>query len=206
MRTQYVVGDVREHIPSPNKVLLIPHIVNDEVVMGSGLAAALFKKWPQVRADYLLWAETYGQELYEGKHSKKPFKLGRNQYVTVEVGPPTIVVVNMVAQSDCGGYKDFAPIRYQSLEECLLRMRDGLQSKVGKFEIATGLIGSGLAGGSWHQITGIVRKVFDQTDVDWTWCCMTEQEMKEAEEKDWNNTKTAPNMLKFPETTGICIS
>ncbi len=172
----YIVGDVRSH--DTGKQLLIPHIVNDQGVMGAGIAASLAKKWPDVRYNYLDWFNT--------NSPKAPAKLGRNQYVPVQ---PGIVVVNMVAQSDCSGYNGFPPIRYQSLEECLLRIKDLLSKKsTDNIEVATGLIGSGLAGGKWFFITEIVRRVFNDVDIDWTWYCLTAEEKEQAEKDDWGNS------------------
>jgi hypothetical protein len=180
MKFDYKVGNVLDHVPSNSNKLLIPHIVNDEFhgTLGAGIAMALAKKWPTVKSDYHNWAENPTR--------KNPFKLGRNQYVIVE---PNIIVVNMVAQSDCGGYKGFAPIRYQSLEECLMRI-EHIISKKSDIEVATGLIGSGLAGGSWFKITEIVDRVFKNIDIEWTWYCLTQEELDEAESND--ATKSNP--------------
>lgn len=152
-----VKGDVLVH--KTDKKLLIPHIVNDEGKLGAGLAAALAHKWPVVRHNYLDWFNNYDL--------KQPAKLGRNQYVPVE---PGIVVVNMVAQSDCGGYRGLPPIRYQSLEECLMRLEFILSNRVtNELEIATGMIGTGLAGGKFPIISEIVERVFKDVDIAWTW-------------------------------------
>lgn len=190
---KYEIGDVTNLKGESNDAKIwCCHIVNDENIMGGGVAYALAKKWPKVKEAYHKWVKMYGEELArEEKTPKHVFKLGRIQPLGI-VGYD-LNIINMVAQSDCGGYNNFPPIRYQSLEECLMRVKKLIKDVNRKADrVVCPLFGSVLAGGDWMEITGIVRRVFNDMDIDWTWYCLTAEEKEEAEKNDWNNTKTAP--------------
>jgi len=88
-----------------------------------------------------------------------------------------VTVVNCIAQSTPGGFiskvtgKTFAPVRYQSLEECLLRVRDAVEPAIKKgqsISLHSPLMGCGLARGSWEVVEDIIKRVFDGLDVTWT--------------------------------------
>ena len=145
---------------------IICHVVNDANVFGSGVAGAIAKKWPHVKELYHNWFEYY--DIY---NFNEPFyyqyypKLGGIQVIGCNTEN---FVINMMAQSDPGGYKGFPPIRYQSLEECLMRIKD--------MDFTLPLIGPrfgcSLAGGSWAVVEEIINRVgldFQIWDIDDNW-------------------------------------
>jgi hypothetical protein len=177
MKFEYKHTDINDYIDSCicNSVCdyVSVHIVNDGNIMGSGLAKTLYERFPDVKNNYHLWAK------YSQKHN--PFKLGRIQVVDTEYD--NLTIVNMVAQSDCGGYKPkngphLPPIRYQSLVECLYRLKDYILSKYESLPaIFSGLIGCDRAGGDMKQIKKIVWQVFGDTDIWWTWLSYDEDQL-----------------------------
>jgi O-acetyl-ADP-ribose deacetylase (regulator of RNase III) len=115
--------------------------------MGSGVALALLKKWPQVR------------EKYVEHHQKMGWRLGYVQFVSV--GQNRFV-------ANCATQKTYLPrgrvhVDYEAVEQCM----ETLYRHCKKFNntIAMPKIGSGLAGGDWKTIRKIIDKVFHDIDV-----------------------------------------
>lgn len=163
MKLNYLRGDATKPIGEGKKLIL--HIVNDENAWGSGFVLALNKTFGTEAfspvQSYRIWYEDNANKMATG-----PFKLGQIQVVPVK---DNCAVVNMIAQSTPGGYKGFPPIRYQSLEECLLRLREkvlAFQKKGGKVTLGGPRFGSGLAMGHWPTIEEIILRVFKDIDVD----------------------------------------
>lgn len=181
----YQVGDVTK--VKFNVPVFIPHVCNDENLMGSGLAGAIARKWPEVKKMYHRWFKEMSEP-----ETAEPFKLGRIQSILL---PDNVVVVNMLAQSDCGGYKTIdgnvlPPMRHESLKECLYRLKEDLKDAKNiygfdGFAVSTGLIGSGLAGGDWYEITQQTYKIFRDMDFEWNWYGLSESEVEEAKSKDY---------------------
>lgn len=127
--------------------------------MGSGVAKAIYTKWPDVRKEYIEW--------YERK-KVKPFDLGENQYINVR---DDVVVVNMVAQklgSDVIDYKNIPPIRLWALKECLMRLADFCHelSHHKDFTITAPKFGSLRAGGDFDKdIFPMVEKYLGKFNV-----------------------------------------
>jgi hypothetical protein len=175
MRLSYIVGDATDP-QEKNGIRVICHINNDECVWGGGFVLAVSKKFGRdgdtsPEAQYRQW----GRDGFfmDGKH-KEPFKLGRIQLVCVEnvKGRPNnqIFVCNMIAQSDCGGYMGFPPIRYQSLEECLMRLRGRIIPALDRginVSIHSPRMGAFLAGGSWPAVEDIMNRVFIDIPLPW---------------------------------------
>jgi len=169
MRLNYIKGDATKPVYSTTGGTgkrLILHICNDENAWGSGFVVALnnaFGKGPDSPvAQYHGWYTNAGVP----RNATGPFKLGQVQFVDVD---DEMIVVNMIAQSTPGGYNGFPPIRYQSLEECLLRIKARVlayQQKGGKITLGGPRFGSGLAGGVWSEIEEIIKRVFKDVDVD----------------------------------------
>ena len=165
MKLTYIKGDATKPVGDGKKLIL--HICNDENAWASGFVLALNKAFGTGEGSpverYHSWFHNQVLLDITGR-----FKLGQVQFVNV--GDNT-VVVNMIAQSTPGGYKGFPPIRYQSLEECLLRIRDRIikaMKRGGKFSLHGPKFGSGLAGGDWFKIEEIILRVFKDVDVDFT--------------------------------------
>lgn len=156
--------------------ILIPHIVNDAVAMGSGVALALMNKWPQVREDYRSWFYKYDGKIHccSGRA-----KLGQVQYILTDDYSERYVV-NMVAQSDPGGHTfeingvevNHPPIRLQSLEECMYRVAekvyDAYEARGIKFDIVAPWFGCGLAGSSKKDILPLIQRIWVDNGINVT--------------------------------------
>jgi hypothetical protein len=155
-------GDITNPIwPETNHVII--HSCNDSNAMGSGVALALLKKWPEVKARYHTWANT----------SPHTFKLGSIQFVQVE---PAIEVVNLIGQKSTGMLRfenlgvELPPVRYEALYEGFLRVRSELKSryKVGnkwtEYTLHLPLISHGLAMGDFREVFKLYMKAFEGTD------------------------------------------
>lgn len=139
-------GDVTRPYPTGRKVCIV-HCVNDLWVMGSGVARALFMKWPAVRSEYLEWGKT-----------NPP--LGEVQFV--QVGEETIVA-NMVGQHGIGlDEHGNPPIRYDAFKVGLEKVCDFCLLTDSDLHLPY-LMGADLAGGDWTLIEKIIReKVFEK--------------------------------------------
>ena len=137
---QYIVGDATCPQGEGNKMIL--HICNDIGGWGRGFVVALSTRWKAPEEKYLAWA-AHGTD----------FSLGRVQFVQVT---KEITVANMIAQHDIVAQGGVPPIRYQALEQCLTRV--AARAKAESFSIHMPRIGSGLAGGDWERIEGMIQK------------------------------------------------
>jgi hypothetical protein len=154
-----------------DKKIAIPHIVNDCGAFGSGFAYAVLKKYPDVAKAYKEWYKTTvfdGEGYILNSETDNPeqytFKLGQIQAVEVK---KDVFIVNMVAQSTPGGEKIrgeyVAPIRYESLTECMLRVGELCDAK--ELSIRTLWFGCGLAGGSQEKIGPMIKNIWHDIDV-----------------------------------------
>jgi len=149
MNLSFKTGDATEPdmIEGYNIIL---HCVNDEGVMGSGIAATIRKKFPKAYEAYA--------KLFTLKASDRPTAQGQIQVVQVD---KNLFVANLFGQSSCGDIAGFPAIRYDAIEEGLIRLRERFK-KVTNTEIVlhTCRLGSGLAGGSWKRVEDIINRVF----------------------------------------------
>ncbi len=164
MKIQYIAGDATKPIEmTPHKI--IAHIVNNRCGWGRGFVLALSSRWPV--------------DLKE----KSPEFMYRRFCDTNDLGdiqmvdtPDGIKVCNMYAQKDfrkLTHQSSFLPssvnelglpnLSYSSLYECLLRLRIECETAKPKYSIHMPPIGSGLAGGDWKKIEGIINQVFENT-------------------------------------------
>ena len=150
----YIKGSVLEPIGSGDK--MICHCCNDIGVMGAGVALAIAKKWPEVKAKYLYWANHWREK----ENILGEFKLGAVQFVWPE---KNIVIANMIGQKDIRrGIDDRPPIRYSALRACLGNVC--MYTKcMHNPSIHLPRIGCGLAGGSWDKVERIIiEKLVDE--------------------------------------------
>lgn len=148
MEIKYIIGDVREPIGDGRKIIC--HCCNDLGVMGSGVALALLKKWPDVRSEYIKWAKN-GKITFKGKDI--PFELGKVQYIRAE---KDIAVANMIAQHDVVAKDGLPPIRYSELEQCLVNVAD-VCIEYGASAHIPYLMGCDRAGGKWEVVENALR-------------------------------------------------
>lgn len=141
-----VVGDITK-----TDCRIIAHGVNTQNVMGSGVALALFKKWPRVKA----WYHDFFEEFDPGENGEK--FLGKIDEVLVnrQTGQ---VVVNCFTQQYFGG-GDQRYLSYDALVSCMSKLYMNCEwHKVN--EVAIPKIGCGLAGGSWPIVKAILEDAF----------------------------------------------
>ena len=144
-----IKGDIRE-----TPIRTIAHGVNCQGVMGSGVARALFEKWPEVREHYIQFHE---QQRKKGKIDKD--FLGFNQTVPASKK----IIINMHTQLNFGSgdsqYVDYAAV---------LRCFDSLKYDFGSHDriLAVPRIGAGLAGGDWETIKNIMVSKTQEQNID----------------------------------------
>lgn len=151
---EYLSGaDVREPIGEGRKI--IGHCCNDLGKMGSGVALALLKKWPNVRSEYINWAET-------NNFNGKPFSLGEVQFVSVE---EEIVVANIIGQHDIHSKDGVPPVRYKALEKACNHLTDICHYYNASIHFPY-LMGCDLAGGDWDIVEKIIMETLVENEVE----------------------------------------
>jgi O-acetyl-ADP-ribose deacetylase (regulator of RNase III) len=147
-------GDIRE-----TPIETIAHGVNCQGVMGSGVARALFEKWPRVRESYLKYHE-------ERPNFKPQDFLGRNQkLLTKSIVHPDIYdrtemkeIYNMHTQLNFGS-DGKVYVDYSAVLNCFRQYVNDVNRYEFKQALAVPKIGAGLAGGDWN----IIKKIMIET-------------------------------------------
>jgi len=136
MITKYIKGDITE-----TELKYIAHGVNCQNVMESGVAKALFTKWPKVKEKY----HKYCNEMTE--------LLGSAEQVWTEKK----CIYNLFTQFDYGNsYKNGKRyVNYAAIVECFQHVKDDLCG-VGNI-LAIPKIGCGLAGGDWNIVEQLIN-------------------------------------------------
>jgi hypothetical protein len=133
---------------------LVCHVVNSLGKWGRGFVLAVDKFSERPRLAYKGWFE-----------SKQDWMLGENQYVRVP--QKNVTIVNMLAQKGIGpNVYGMAPIRYESLRECLYNLRE--YAKTCSCVIRAPMFGSKLAGGDWKVVEQIILEVFNGSNIEFT--------------------------------------
>jgi hypothetical protein len=135
----YVKGDATS--PVGPGVKLLCHIVNNRGAWGAGFVLALSKKWKEPELIYRM---------------SPKLKLGDVQIISVE---DKIIVVNMIAQTLLRVPNHFnkIPLDYDALRKCLMAV-----NKIAveyKLTVHGPRFGSGLAGGNWKVIEGMINEI-----------------------------------------------
>lgn len=145
MSIKYIKGDATKPISlKEGELKIIVHICNNEKKWGKGFVMAISNRWKWPKQTYMKMK----QELGEISHC----------WVSDD-----ICVINMIAQK--GIYakkytkKDIKPIRYNALEECLIKTIKYLSKYDRHVSIHMPKIGCGLAGGKWDKVQPIVEKI-----------------------------------------------
>jgi len=145
---QYIKGDAT--CPNAEGNIIIAHICNDIGGWGKGFVNAISKRWKQPEKAYREWFKI-----------NKNFNLGEIQIVQTE---DDIWVCNMIAQHKIITHSEVPPIRYDAVEECLLKLSsEAVQQKA---SVHMPRIGCGLAGGKWEEIEPIIERTLLVKDVD----------------------------------------
>lgn len=140
-----VEGDIRDA-----KEGVVAHQVNCQGAMASGVAKAIYTKWPQVKTKYLEFCADYTpQEL-----------LGRTQYVKCD----DKYVANVFGQLYYGKNPRIIYTDYDALRFALTHV--GMFAKKHDLSIALPYrIGCGLANGDWDIVHRIMQIVFEGKEV-----------------------------------------
>lgn len=149
MAIKYIKGDIRD-----THCKVIAHGVNCQNKMGSGVARALFEKWPKVKEDY----HNYCEELIPliGKISNL---LGFFHEVYVK----DKIILNLLSQ-DKFGYDNKKYVSYYAISKGFHKIRGFLRDSDIE-EIAIPKIGCGLAGGDWNVVSALIEEAMEDIDV-----------------------------------------
>jgi O-acetyl-ADP-ribose deacetylase (regulator of RNase III) len=131
---RYVQGDLLA-----SNLEVIAHGCNCHGVMGSGIAAQIRDKWPNV------------YEVYKLKHRTMGLELGTILPVRTLDGR---LVINCMTQDNFGRSGDRF-VSYDAVESCMAQMNAAAPSW-GVAEIGMPKIGAGLGGGDWETIEEII--------------------------------------------------
>lgn len=183
MSIKIIIGDVtHQEINNNNKIIV--HCVNDIPVMGAGVALSLFKKWPAVRNEYMIWGRNLSNPKLELLSSTDKYisefgnlQLGNVQFLKVE---KNIYVANLVGQKDVStqnicGIK-IPPVRYEAIYEGLLKVKH--KAKKINATVHAPLLGAGLAGGSLEKIYKIASNIFSD-DIDLIFYAFSDKDYEE---------------------------
>lgn len=166
---KYKVGDVLNQ--TYDGPVLICHIIGNSNAFGAGMAAAVARKYPEVKRAYDSW---YDDTIFpcDIRNADVPFMLGEIQPIQVS---DNVYVVNMLAQSRAGGSTFYIgrekvwlrPIRLDSLRECLYNV--AVLAKQMNAKVVGNMFGSALAGGQWDsEIAPIVEDCLCRFGIDVT--------------------------------------
>ncbi len=155
MTLTYIPGDAT--CPVGNGPKIIPHIVNDIGVWGSGFVIAVSNKWPDPERHYKDWYRT-------GKNANHmPFELGQTDFVQAA---PDIVIANMIGQEGIGPkssrvdgvIKIEHPIRYGALHKCMEQVHK--EAVILGASIHAPKFGALRAGGDWNVIERMIKEIW----------------------------------------------
>lgn len=133
MITKYIIGDITE-----TELKYIAHGVNCQNKMGSGVAKALYSKFPKVKEVYHEYFKCFddvqvGEWCFAVQDGKEIYNLFTQEYY---------------------GYDGKRYVNYAAIVECFKSLKES-----GKFDgpIAIPKIGCGLAGGDWNIVEQLIN-------------------------------------------------
>lgn len=136
MISKYIKGNLLD-----TELKYIAHGVNCQNKMGSGVAKAIYEKYPEVKEEYHKYCDIV----------KRYGLLGRCQKVYVENG--TKRILNLFTQ-EYYGYDGKKYINYNAISNIFKNLTE--EMNIGK--IAIPKIGAGLAGGDWNIIEALINE------------------------------------------------
>ena len=143
-----IYGDITE---APEAV--IAHGVNCQNVMGSGVAKALYQKWPKVKEEYHAHSVKFEAVYINGQEDA----LGCVSHVEVGEGK---TVLNCFTQEFYGRDKKVY-VSYQAIRDCFEAINLHFSDEI----VAIPQIGCGLAGGDWETVKNIINEMTPDTDI-----------------------------------------
>lgn len=170
----YVNGDATypERI-CPDGTKIIVHIVNDIGAWGRGFVLALSKRWPNLKPDYQTHYRNYNLgDIFVSKTSNKDiFVVDLFGQHGIRSSKPTVMesINNPQKYANYLNHKEntnVEPIRYDAVREGLKKLKYRLEtSSLENISIHMPKIGSGLAGGNWNIIEGIINDIFNDFNI-----------------------------------------
>jgi hypothetical protein len=154
MKITYLSGnDVREPVDQ-GQTNIILHCCNDINLMGSGVARALFQKWPDVKSKY-----------HYAFEQNKNNKLGDVHYVKVEA---SIYVGNIIGQHTIDTNEDGGPpIRYWAIDKAFQKVVQSIHKRDEEVIVNLPyLMGCDLARGRWEEIEYLINKNFIESAIE----------------------------------------
>lgn len=143
---------------------IIVHGCNCKGVMGSGIAGAIRRKWPEVYNSYRARFEIGGLHLGEidvvaGSYYKDLFLDIEGVTISDQL-PPKLIVINAMTQDDMAGGPDDIVADYDAIEICFSWIRLIAESLVKGtiLPVHFPLIGCGLANGDWNEVAPRIEK------------------------------------------------
>lgn len=136
----------------------IIHGCNCQGVMGSGIAAQIRERYPNVYKTYLQSFDVPEFEL-----EPRDF-LGKTSAAVAD--DLSLIVINANTQLTFGRDPNTRYVSYDAVDECFSTIKQALKRRKGKVKIGYPLIGCGLGGGNWEIISRIIDhqlKDFDHT-------------------------------------------
>jgi O-acetyl-ADP-ribose deacetylase (regulator of RNase III) len=136
MITKYIQGDITE-----TELKYIAHGVNCQNKMGSGVAKALYEKFPEVKREY----HTFNEDLAPEE------LLGLTDYIHSDNADLDKIFINCYTQLNYG-YDAERYVNYAAVANCFRLMAcDGVD------KVAIPKIGCGLAGGNWTFMEQLIN-------------------------------------------------
>lgn len=161
MITKYIVGDITK-----TELKYIAHGVNAQNKMGSGVAKALYEKFPEVKKEYHLHCVLWSYE-------KQELLLG--QVCPVFINDKNIF--NLFTQLNYG-YDGKRYVNYASIVTCFRT----LSNLIPEGEIlAIPKIGCGLAGGDWNIVEQLINDTVGDDLEIWVY------ELEDSQKRDGRN-------------------
>lgn len=150
---------------------ILVHGCNCQGFMGAGIAAAIRAKWPAVYQAYRDRRAEFGLQLGDiipvyGDISKNAAAARRHGSAARAFDggmPPELIVVNAMTQYSFG--RDGVHVDYDAVEAAFLRVK--LLARDSGLPVHFPLIGCGLAGGDWAEVSARIERALGD-DVDKT--------------------------------------
>ena len=149
MKIEYIEDNLFTNIPEGKKVYIC-HITNVNFGWGAGFVIPLAKHFPEAEIAF---------------RSEKNPVLGNTQFVEKN----DVIIANMFAQEGYKSASNPTPIRYEALEKCMKTVAEHIFLN-SEARIMTIPFGSGLAGGDWTVIEGMIQKIWIENDIPVTIC------------------------------------
>lgn len=160
----YIIkGDATE--PRAEGAKIVAQVVNTSASVGFGFGKSMSKKYPATRKALETW-----------KEDKFNFVLGESQLVQID---SETFAFQMLAQKGIFPKNGEVPLKYSSLQKCLVELRECAKSLGASVHMP--MIGSGQAKGDWEIIKGMIFQELVKHDIDVTVYTLP---MKVAPKKD----------------------